>query len=974
MMRTVAVWIGAGLMAGGLWNASVISQGLADEPAAPSRSSEATEGTAGNETGGADAGPPMGEGAPGPSPEAGEVPEQTVSLTQAVHFTDATSQNVVVGPGSYRVDAEGTNRISLLPSETGEAVVIDAVSFTHQEAVERPVPVTVSDPEQPDVLHVVLVLPNGQALAATGSLSGTRSRVVSPRMFSPRQFHAAVLAQAPSARDHRRPSGGTLPSGGTSLTPKLAVVPGLTATMAPPDRPSVVIYEHPNFGGRSQTLGVGGYTFSDFNEIASSIRVPAGLVALLYEHVDAGGGYGLSIDLLEDRPDLSQVNFNDKLSYVCVFSSPTPQGFIWARASIQNGQFVAGHWERQRASGTPVNTTAVVAPPLSPHPANAPPASCDGGSIVRDHRPGPIFRSATVLLPRHQNPISVMYEVRAGNALFQEDIDLGPESQLGLLGQQGSVSWNVSGSLGVVQQPLSVMVGRDSLWPGGVVPFEIDLNSISMTDPLRTVIQQGITNWNSTTVRFEPRNGERDHVVFVRDTGISPAAGSSRLGRQGGRQEIKLNSTARDSTVIHEMGHAVGVFHEQSRMDRDSYVEILWDNIENGLKHNFSTHVEDGIDLGPYDMTSRMHYHGTAFGKTDPQTGQVMTTIRSRIPGQAISPSRVLSANDIAGINQLYPPVNCGRIPVLYQDVNSGGQALPLEFSQPNLGSNDFGDEGSSLCVPMGWTVTLYADSDYRGENVIIQGPAMFQDLHRNGPNGINWGDRVDAVRLEGAQANPPPPGCTNTVILFEHDHYVGRRLALTNNIATLHTWSFGDNVSSVCVPTGWTVRLYKDTSYRGDSVVVVGPMVLPDLHREGPGGRNWGDMFSSAAVTGPANQANQPPPACINNPILFEHDNYRGRPFDLLSDVPDLKLNQVTPFPIGSFRNVVTYPNSFNDKASSLCVPAGWTITLYQDPNYTGQSVQIAPSQNWGDLHRNGPLGQNWGDKVSSVRVSRIP
>ena len=168
---------------------------------------------------------------------------------------------------------------------------------------------------------------------------------------------------------------------------------------------SVVIYENPNFGGRSQTLDVGGHILSDFNDIASSIRIPTGLVALLYEDVDAGGGYGLSVDLLEDRPDLSQMNFNDKLSYVCVFFSTTPQGFIWARTSVQNGQSVAGHWERQRVGGTPVNITAVVSPPLLPHPASAPPASCGGGPIVVDHRPG--HGTATpdsILGTTYQNP------------------------------------------------------------------------------------------------------------------------------------------------------------------------------------------------------------------------------------------------------------------------------------------------------------------------------------------------------------------------------------------------------------------------------------------------------------------------------------------------------------------------------------------------------------------------------------------
>lgn len=135
--------------------------------------------------------------------------------------------------------------------------------------------------------------------------------------------------------------------------------------------PRVSIHEDTNFGGRSKTLPPGDFKLSDFNEIVSSIKVPDGFVAIIYEHADGGGGFGRSVDLLEDCLDLSKFNLNDKASYISVFRS-TRQGFLWVRNSIVNGQFVSGHWERPRAGGNPVNTVALVSPPLPPRIPSGP--------------------------------------------------------------------------------------------------------------------------------------------------------------------------------------------------------------------------------------------------------------------------------------------------------------------------------------------------------------------------------------------------------------------------------------------------------------------------------------------------------------------------------------------------------------------------------------------------------------------------
>lgn len=78
----------------------------------------------------------------------------------------------------------------------------------------------------------------------------------------------------------------------------------------------------------------------------------------------------------------------------------------------------------------------------------------------------------------------------------------------------------------------------------------------------------------------------------------------------------------------------------------------------------------------------------------------------------------------------------------------------------------------------------------------------------------------------------------------------------------------------------------------------------------------------------------------------VFEHSDYQGS---------YLLINKDTPW-LG---------DAFNDKLSSLRVPAGWQVTLYEHANYQGR---------WLALKQDTPfVGTAFNDITSSIRIERV-
>lgn len=131
----------------------------------------------------------------------------------------------------------------------------------------------------------------------------------------------------------------------------------------------------------------------------------------------------------------------------------------------------------------------------------------------------------------------------------------------------------------------------------------------------------------------------------------------SRIGKEGGRQVINLQSPCmkRIGTIIHEIVHAIGFYHEQNRSDRDKYVRVIRENIPKNKLVNFVKLNNDqdnnfGVE---YDYGSVMHYSTVAFSVNgEPTIESKSGSNTSDKMGQRIK----LSDGDILKINRMY---NC---------------------------------------------------------------------------------------------------------------------------------------------------------------------------------------------------------------------------------------------------------------------------------------------------------------------------
>lgn len=272
------------------------------------------------------------------------------------------------------------------------------------------------------------------------------------------------------------------------------------------------------------------------------------------------------------------------------------------------------------------------------------------------------------------------YEVVDGVAVHEGDIVLGRvvDFDAVALGQRA---------------PDRSAVKPDRLWTDAVVPYVFD---DGLPQSIRDEVGKAIEHWHQhTRLRFVPRSGESDYVR------IQPGDGcSSNVGRLGGEQGVWLSSGCGVGSIIHELGHTAGLWHEQSRADRDANVTIDWANIAPGFEHNFLTYLEqgtEGADIGSYDVGSIMHYPSWAFA-IDADRPTITTPDGGWIEGQR----ERLSDGDLGGVAHLYGAMQGAFDPTcyvtgLYRDVlgrepDAGGLVSWVGAIEGGVGASSVAD------------------------------------------------------------------------------------------------------------------------------------------------------------------------------------------------------------------------------------------------------------------------------------------
>ncbi|TDW96526.1 M12 family metallopeptidase [Dinghuibacter silviterrae] len=298
---------------------------------------------------------------------------------------------------------------------------------------------------------------------------------------------------------------------------------------------------------------------------------------------------------------------------------------------------------------------------------------------------------------------SIFVEKKGGGYVWMGDI---------LLDEQ---HFNAMKKSGTITTDRTFTEDYTRLWPSGQVFYALDPN---FTATEQGFINDAIADYqNNTPIRFTARTNQSNYIYIQRGatgTGLY----STSIGMAGGQQIINLEGGMfGPGEIEHEMGHAIGFYHEQCRTDRDVWINVNYNYIYPNTQSNiyqYQTYDEigsSGWQIDQFDFNSIMLY--SSYDLVQPGTNNYPMTLTN---GQPFNSQRnALSAGDIATVFYMYQPVYV-RATLNYTDDENDQTYQHSEGTvSVNFYSDAAGTVPATLTYPLELNYAVVTTSDCSG-------------------------------------------------------------------------------------------------------------------------------------------------------------------------------------------------------------------------------------------------------------------
>lgn len=262
----------------------------------------------------------------------------------------------------------------------------------------------------------------------------------------------------------------------------------------------------------------------------------------------------------------------------------------------------------------------------------------------------PVVAHATEVLRTMWRGQWVNYVERGDYAIVEGDIIIGGKERVRAATRalEAALAEATPGATRVTEIAKALTIDSDAeLWmrgPSGIVevPYVIEVGDSANILPAIAEVNRALAG----AFQWVPRGAQIDYVAFNFAT---PNAGfcASALGRRGGRQTIFGDTACAGATLIHEMGHAMGLRHVQADVNTAPFIETRLSRIDPQFRSQSDQQFYSRT-LNGYDYASIMHY-----GRTDFSVYPDLITTETRPMGIDVDRAPTYSTADVDALKRL---------------------------------------------------------------------------------------------------------------------------------------------------------------------------------------------------------------------------------------------------------------------------------------------------------------------------------